>query len=120
MKAFVFTVEALLALVAAAGLLAFAPQQGEPLRLHEYKLCQDAAQIAVKNYQGEVAAFWREGREPSFLAGLASLAGANGFEAEIGNRKTGGCEGPRVSAKRAVFDEGEFAWFSLSLCYPTR
>ncbi|OIO27488.1 hypothetical protein AUJ16_03260 [Candidatus Micrarchaeota archaeon CG1_02_60_51] len=121
MRGFVFTIEALLALLAVLGLLAFQPAaSAAPLRLQEYRLCQDAAEISVKAHSAELAAFWRSGAEPAFLGELAADAGATGYEIEVAGRVAGGCEGDKVAANRIICGAGEFERLSLTLCYPPK
>ncbi|MFA4946049.1 MAG: hypothetical protein WC607_00715 [Candidatus Micrarchaeia archaeon] len=121
MKAFALSLEAFAALLLALGLLAFAlpSADSDALRVHEYRLCQDAAQIAVNLHQSELVAFWRSGEAPVFLVEIAREAGATGYAAEAGGRAWGAaCTDNAFTAERMLFDSGEYARMSITLCYP--
>ena len=122
MKGFAFTTEALFALIVSLSFIGFAFtfDYGNPcLRLHEYSLAQDSAQIAVKHYGQELISFWRGGASPAFIGGLAREAGALNASIRIGGKKWGAdCKATAVTVKRALYDSGELAWVSFTFCYP--
>lgn len=122
MNGFAFTTEALFALVASLALVGFAFvfDYGNPcIRLQEYALAQDAAQIAVKHYSGELIAFWKSGAEPQFLYDLAFQAGALNASLLAGGRQWGAeCDANAITVKRALYDSGELSWALFTFCYP--
>jgi len=122
LKGFAFTTEAVFALIVSLSLIGFALtfDYGNPcLRIHEYSLAQDAAQIAVKHYGQELASFWRCGAEPAFIRELTREAGALNASIRISNREWGAeCKATAVTVKRAAYDSGELTWVSFTFCYP--